>query len=82
MHVLSGQEKKVRERILRSAEKEEMGDYIYEVLVPTETVSEIRRGKKTETQRKFFPGYLIVNMHLLREDGGLVDRSWYFFQET
>lgn len=81
VHVLSGQEKKVRERILRNAEKEEMGDFIFEVLVPTETVSEIRRGKKTETQRKFFPGYLIVNMHLLDEDGGLVDRTWYFIKE-
>ena len=58
-----------------------MGDYVYEVLVPTETVSEIRRGKKTETQRKFFPGYLIINMHLLDDEGQLVDRTWYFIKE-
>ena len=40
VHVLSGQEGRVRDRILRQRESEEMGDYIYEVLVPTEMVSE------------------------------------------
>ena len=55
---------------------------IYEVLIPTERVSEIKRGKKTETTRKFFPGYLIVNMHLIDEHKKLVDRSWYFVRDT
>ncbi len=82
VHVLSGHEKKVRENILHRIQSEEMGDYIYEVLMPTELVSEVKRGKKTESRRKFFPGYLIMNMHLLNEDGGLVDRTWYFIQET
>jgi len=45
-------------------------------------VSEIKRGKKTETTRKFFPGYLIVNMHLLDENNQLMDRTWYFVRET
>ncbi len=45
-----------------------MSDFVYEVLIPTERVQEIKRGKKTETTRKFFPGYLIVNMHLLDEN--------------
>ena len=61
---------------------EEMGDVIFEVLVPTERVSEIKRGKKSETTRKFFPGYLIVNMHLLDEKNQLVGRTWYFIRET
>ena len=52
------------------------------MLVPTERVSEIKRGKKTETTRKFFPGYLIVNMHLLDENNQLVGRTWYFIRET
>src|SRR5437867_3512932 len=67
VHVLSGQENKVRENILKRVKTEEMGDLIYDVLVPTERVSEIKKGKKSETTRKFFPGYLIVNMHLLEE---------------
>ena len=66
---------------MRNAEAEEMSDYIHEVLVPTEIVSEIRRGKKTETTRKFFPGYMIVNMHLLDENNQLVERTWYFIKE-
>ena len=81
VHVLSGQEGRVRDRILRQREAEEMGDYIYEVLVPTEMVSEIRRGKKTSTKRKFFPGYIIVNMNLLTPDNQLVEKTWYFIKE-
>lgn len=81
VHVLSGQEGRVRERILRQREAEEMGDYIFEVLVPTEMVSEIRRGKKTSTKRKFFPGYIIVNMNLLTPENQLVEKTWYFIKE-
>src|SRR5437763_8463711 len=82
VHVLSGQENKVRENILKRIKTEEMGDLIYDVLVPTERVSEIKKGKKSETTRKFFPGYLIVNMHLLDENNQLVGDTWYFIRDT
>ena len=82
VHVLSGQENKVRDNIAKRIKTEEMGDLIYEVLVPTERVSEIKKGKKSETTRKFFPGYLIVNMHLLDENNQLVGKTWYFIRET
>ncbi len=82
VHVLSGQEQKVRDNIARRIDQEEMSDLVYEVLVPTERVSEVKKGKKTETKRKFFPGYIIANMHLLDEDNKLVDRTWYFIRET
>src|SRR5207249_9417730 len=82
VHVLSGQENNVRENILKRIKTEEMGDLVYEVLIPTERVSEIKRGKKTETTRKFFPGYLIVNMHLLDENNQLKNRTWYFIRKT
>ena len=81
VHVLSGQEQKVAKRIRALTEQEELKDKIYEVLVPTEMVSEVRRGKKTETKRKFYPGYIIVNMNLLTEDNGLVEDTWYFIKE-
>lgn len=81
VHVLSGQEQRVRNRIARQAESEELGDVIFDVLVPMEMVSEIRKGKKTETKKKFFPGYIIVNMHLLTEDNQLVEKTWYFVKE-
>ncbi|MCP5537810.1 MAG: transcription termination/antitermination factor NusG [Akkermansiaceae bacterium] len=81
VHVLSGQEQKVRDRINRLVESEEMGDVIYEVLVPQERVEENRKGKKIETKRKFFPGYIIVNMKLFDEAQNLVDKTWYFIKE-
>ena len=68
VHVLSGQENKVRNSFERRIESEEMGDVIFEVLVPTERVSEVKKGKRSESKRKFFPGYLIVNMHLLNDE--------------
>ena len=82
VHVLSGHEQKVQKDILRRIQTEEMGDFVYEVLIPTERVQEIKRGKKTETTRKFFPGYLIVNMHLLDENNQLVEKTWYFIKDT
>jgi transcriptional antiterminator NusG len=82
VQVLSGQETKVHDSLVKRVKTEEMGDYVYEVVLPTERVSEVRRGKKMETTRKFFPGYLIVNMWLLDENKQLVDKTWYFITET
>ena len=82
VHVLSGQEQKVHDSIVKRIKTEEMSDYIFEVILPTERVSEVKRGKKTETTRKFFPGYLIINMWLIDENKQLVGKSWYFIKET
>ena len=82
VHVLAGQEKKVLENIRHRIQSEEMGDYVFDVLMPTELVYEVKGGRKSESRRKFFPGYLIMNMYLLQDDGKLVDRTWYFIQET
>jgi transcriptional antiterminator NusG len=82
VHVLSGQEKKIRDNIVKRIATEELGDHVFEVLIPTERVQEIKRGKKTETTRKFFPGYLIVNIHLLDEENELIDKAWYFIKDT
>ena len=83
VHVLSGQEQRVRDRILRMVETEEMGDYIFEVLVPQELISEVGKGgQKKERKKKFYPGYIIVNMNLYTEDNQLVENTWYFIKET
>jgi len=79
--VLSGQEGKVRERILREARERELSDFVFDALVPMETVSEVRKGKKTESRKKFFPGYIIVNMNLFDETNQLIDKTWYFLKE-
>ena len=82
LHVLSGQEKKVKESLERRSKTEEMGDLIREVVIPTERVSEVKRGKKIESERKLHPGYVYVNMFLRDDDKKLVERTWYFVRET
>lgn len=81
VHVLSGQEAKVKARIERLVESEELSDKIFNVLVPTELVSEVRAGKKTEQKKKFFPGYVIINMHLLDDNNEVVEDTWSFMQQ-
>ena len=61
LHVLSGQEKKVKESLERRAKTDEMGDLVREVVIPTERVSEVKRGKKIESERKLHPGYVYIN---------------------
>jgi transcription termination/antitermination protein NusG len=82
IHTLSGQEMKVRESIEKRIKLEEMQDFIDEVLIPTEKVSEVKRGKKTTTTRKFYPGYVLIHMALYDEARNLRDKTWYFMQET
>ena len=82
LHVLSGQEARVKESIDRRSRQEELTDLVGEVLIPTEKVSEVKRGKKTTSTRKFFPGYVLINIALYDESRKLVDKTWYFMQET
>ena len=82
LHTLSGQEQKVKDSIEKRLKVEEVTDLIKEVLIPTEKVAEVKKGKKTTSTRKFYPGYILVHMKLLDEKNQLIDRSWYFIRET
>ena len=62
--VLSNFEKKIAEQIRASVAEQELEDQIDEVLVPTEEVIEVRRGKKVTTERRFMPGYVLVHMEM------------------
>ncbi len=62
--VLSNFEKKVSEQIRQAVEDAGMQDEIDEVLVPTEEVIEVRRGKKVTSERRFMPGYVLVHMEM------------------
>ena len=62
--VLSNFEKKIAETIRISAAENGLEDEIDEVLVPTEEVIEVRRGKKVTTERRFMPGYVLVRMEM------------------
>jgi transcriptional antiterminator NusG len=82
IHTLSGQEQKVKESIEKRLKSEEMGDFIKEVLVPMEKIVDVRGGKKSVTMRKLHPGYVYVDMVLLDENRRLLDKPWYFIQDT
>ena len=62
--VLSNFEKKIAEQIRASVAENGLEDEIDEVLVPTEEVIEVRRGKKVSTERRFMPGYVLVHMEM------------------
>ncbi|MEL6793028.1 MAG: transcription termination/antitermination protein NusG [Pseudomonadota bacterium] len=64
VHVLSNFEKRVMETLKESIEQQGLGEEIEEVLVPTEEVIEIRRGKKVPVERRFMPGYVLVKMEM------------------
>jgi len=72
VHVYSGSEKKVAEAIRDQIVRKGMQDLISEVLVPTEEVVEVRRGVRINSERKFFPGYILVNMDLSDETWHLI----------
>src|SRR6202049_3706221 len=72
IHVYSGFEKKVAAAIHEQAETKGLADKFEQVLVPTEEVVEVKRGAKVSSERKFFPGYVLVRMDLTDETWHLV----------
>ncbi len=75
LHVYSGFEKKVASSIKEQAEQKGMSDMFSEVLVPTEEVVEVKRGAKVASERKFFPGYVLLKMEL-------TDETWHLVKNT
>ena len=67
VHAYSNFEKKVAESIREQAKQRGLEDHFDEILVPVETVTEVRRGRKVNAERKFFPGYVLVKMALTDE---------------
>jgi transcriptional antiterminator NusG len=76
IHVYSGFEKKVAGSIKEQAQQKGMAEQIQEVMVPTDSVVEVRKGnKKVSAERKFFPGYVLVKMDM-------TDESWHLVKNT
>ncbi len=75
VHVYSGFERKVALSIEEQARQAGMDDRIQQVMVPTEEVVEARRGAKVTVERKFFPGYVLVNM-------AMTDETWHLVKNT
>jgi transcriptional antiterminator NusG len=72
VHAYSGYENKVIASLADYVERAELGDFFGEMLVPSEEVVEIRDGKKRTSERKFFPGYVLVQMEMNEDTWHLV----------
>ena len=75
VHTYSGYENKVATNLEKIVENRKLHDWIHEIRVPTETVTEIKDNKKREVERKIFPGYVLVKMVM-------TDDSWYVVRNT
>ncbi|QNT77828.1 transcription termination/antitermination protein NusG [Entomobacter blattae] len=75
VHVYSGFEKKISQHIKEQAEQKGLADLIDDILVPSEEIIEVRRGQKINTERKFFPGYVLIKMEL-------TDDTWHLVKNT
>ena len=73
LRVISGKEKKVRESILFELDTANLGQYVENILVPTENVLEMKDGKKKIKEKVFFPGYLLIHLNLNKETKYLVE---------
>ena len=71
----SGFEKNVQKTLKERIEREGMLDHFGSILVPVEEVVDIKNGRKTVSERKFFPGYVLVEMEM-------TDDSWYLVKST
>lgn len=75
LHVYSGFESKVAEAIQEKARKKGLEDFVEEILVPTEEVVEVKRGQRVNTERKFFPGYVLAKLDMQ-------DDVWHLIKDT
>jgi len=75
IHTYSGFESRVKESLRQRADAMGMGDSVGEILIPTEEVVEMRDGKKVVSSKKFFPGYILVNMTMS-------DDAWHMVKNT
>lgn len=75
IHAYSGFEKKVATSIMEQAVQKNVADKFEQVVVPTEDVVEVRRGKKVQAERKFFPGYVLAKMEM-------TDATWQLVKNT
>jgi transcriptional antiterminator NusG len=75
LHVYSGFEKKIATQIKEQAELKGLSDAIGDIIVPVEEVTEVRRAQKVNTERKFFPGYVLINMDMS-------DDAWHLVKDV
>jgi transcription termination/antitermination protein NusG len=75
IHTYSGYERKVKLSLEEQFEHSDCGELLGEIVIPTEEVVEVRKGKKKISSRKFFPGYVLINVEMAQE-------IWYMIKNT
>jgi transcriptional antiterminator NusG len=78
VQTLSNKELAAKRYLDRYIRENELDDYVFEALVPEQTVSEVKHGKKSQRKRKLYPGYIFVHCRLYDEDGNVIQKVWYF----
>ncbi len=81
LRVPSNLEKKMRDKLVTGLRNADLEESVPNVLVPTETISEIKNGKKRVVHRKLYPGYLMVEM-AVDEEGHIPEQTWFLIRET
>ena len=75
VHVYSGMEKSVRRSLMERIDRMGMSDKFGQILVPTEEVVEVKSGQRSVTERRFFPGYVLIEMEM-------TDDTWHLVKDT
>ena len=75
VQVISSQEKKVKKTLEENRDSKGMAEFIEEVLVPSENVAEVKKGEQRVSEKRLWPGYILIKMNL-------TDDSWMYVKET
>jgi transcriptional antiterminator NusG len=75
IHTQTGYEERVKSSLEKRVKERNLENQLFQILIPTEQVSEVKEGKKRISSRKFFPGYLLIEMEL-------TDALWYLIRTT
>lgn len=75
IQVISGQEKRVKKALEENREKKGMSELVQDILLPTENVAEVKAGQQKVSEKKLWPGYILVKMNL-------TDDAWMYVKDT
>jgi transcriptional antiterminator NusG len=82
LQTLSNQEYKVKSSIETVVRENNLQDIVFEVLIPSEAVSEIKNGKKHTRMRKFYPGYVFIHMRMYDNNGEILQTPWQLIKNA
>ena len=81
LRVQSEREEKIKESLMARVKAKGLDSFVLQIVVPAETVSEIKEGKKRVTQQKMFPGYILIEV-ACKDDGEVPEGIWFAIMET